>query len=73
MVADFDAGGSVMTRRKLAMLFAAALVILYSYDVVATVVSGTEMKWLTLFGLGLALALLVIEIQTVEKRKANGS
>ena len=56
-----------MTRRKAAMLLAAALVILYSYDVVAAAVSGTEMKWLTLLGLGLALALLLIEIQTVEK------
>jgi len=56
-----------MTRRKVAMLCAAALVLLYSYDVVATVVSGTEMQWLTLLGLGLALTVLVIEMQTVEK------
>jgi hypothetical protein len=56
-----------MTRQKVAMLCAAGLVILYSYDVAAAAVSGTEMKWLTLLGLGLALTLLVIEIQAAEK------
>ena len=55
-----------MTRKKLAMLFASAIVLLYSYDVVTTVITGVDMKVLTLVGLGLALGLLVVEIRTVE-------
>ena len=55
-----------MTRKKLAMLFASALILIYSYEVVTTVISGADLKMLTLVGLGLALGLLVIEIRTVE-------
>lgn len=55
-----------MTRKKLAMLFASTLVLLYSYDVITTVIAGADLKVLTLVGLGLALGLLVVEIKTVE-------
>jgi hypothetical protein len=55
-----------MTRKKLAMLFASALVLLYSYDVVTTVTNNEALELLTLLGLGFALALLVIEIRAVE-------
>jgi hypothetical protein len=59
-----------MTRKKLAMLFASTLVLLYSYDVVTTVTNRADMKVLTLLGLGFALGLLVIEIRTVENDTA---
>lgn len=48
------------------MLFASALVLLYSYEVVTTVTNGADLKMLTLLGLGFALGLLVVEIRTVE-------
>ena len=55
-----------MTRKKFVMLSASALALLYSYDVVTTVIAGADLKILTLVGLGLALGLLVVEIKTVE-------
>ena len=59
-----------MTRKNLAMFSASALVLLYSYDAVKTVMSGAELRILTLLGLGLALGLLVAEIRTVENDSA---
>ena len=55
-----------MTRKKFVMLSASALALLYSYDVVTTVIAGADLKILTLVGLGLALGMLVVEIRTVE-------
>ena len=40
-----------MTRKNLAMFSASALVLLYSYDAVKTVMSGAELRILTLVGL----------------------
>ena len=56
-----------MTRKKLAMLFASALVLLYSYEVVTTVMNGADLKMLTLLGLSFALGLLVVELRTVDR------
>ena len=55
-----------MTRKKLVMICASGLVLLYSYEVAITVINGADFKVLTLVGLGLALGLLVIELRTVE-------
>ena len=55
-----------MTRKKFAMLCASALVLLYTYDVMTSVVGGTDVKILSLVGLALALGLLVAEIKSVE-------
>jgi multidrug efflux pump subunit AcrB len=50
-----------MTRRKLVIFFAAALAILYAYEILVAV--GGESNRLHFVGLALALALLVVEIR----------
>jgi hypothetical protein len=60
-----------MTRNKLAVFFAAALALLWSYEIATTVNSGSEPKIVTLLGLGFAIALLVVELRTIESDKLS--
>lgn len=56
-----------MSRQKVALFCASTPVLLPSYQVITDVVEGADMKLLTSLGLGLALALLVVEIRSAEK------
>ncbi|MGI9202481.1 MAG: hypothetical protein ACR2Q3_00640 [Woeseiaceae bacterium] len=58
-----------MTRKKLAVFFASALALLYSYEIVTALNNGSGFRTITLLGLGFAVGLLVIELRTVENDK----
>jgi hypothetical protein len=59
--------GGDMTRRNLAILFAAALTILYSYEILTAVLNDTSTSGLHLLGLVCALGFLIIELRPTLK------
>lgn len=60
-----------MTRKKLAIFFATALALLWSYEIAMSLSSGADLKIVTVLGLGCALGLLVVELRTVENDKIS--
>lgn len=56
-----------MTRRKLAILFAATLAILYSYEIIVAASGDSTISGLHLFGLACALGLLAVEMRSERK------
>jgi hypothetical protein len=59
-----------MTRERLAIFFAAALAVLYSYEVVTAILNNASINGLHVLGLVCALGLLIIELR--QMRKADG-
>jgi hypothetical protein len=57
-----------MTRRSLAIFFAAALTILYSYEILRAVLNDTSPNGLQLLGLVCALGLLIVELRPTKKK-----
>lgn len=56
-----------MTRRKLAIFFASALALLWSYEIATTLNNGADLEVITVLGLGFALGLLIVELRSAEK------
>ncbi|MEE4161823.1 MAG: hypothetical protein V2I25_04885 [Woeseiaceae bacterium] len=56
-----------MTRRNLAIFFAAALTLLYSYEILTAVLNNTPANGLHFVGLVCASGLLTIELRSTKK------
>jgi hypothetical protein len=56
-----------MTRRRLAIFLAAALAILYCYEIFTAVLNDTSVNSLHFLGLACALGLLFVELRPTNK------
>ena len=56
-----------MTRQRLAIFFAAALAILYSYEILTAILNDASVNGLHVLGLICALGLLIIELRPTKQ------